>query len=151
VKLRSLNFSDLLWYKELHEYDARHGLDLEVQAGDCAHIKAPLGKEKTEKNPVDRSKTGTKRSIIVERNRITIGCALGAGNQHDSKLFESSVHSIPTFLTQPYYREMHLDCAFDAKGVRVILFNFGYVPKISKNRRRLKAAIPIKTEKKDGL
>jgi len=150
-KLRSLNFFEFLWHKELQEYDACHGLDLEVQAGDCSHIKAPLGKEKTGKSPVDRRKIGTKRSIIVERNGVVIGCALGAGNQHDSKLFESSVRSIPTFLTQPYYREMHLDCAFDAKGFRVILFNFGYVPKISKNRRRLKAAIPIKTEKKDGL
>ena len=147
-KLRALNFFEFLWHKELQEYDASHGLDLEVQAGDCSHIKAPLGQEKTGKSPVDRRKIGTKRSIIVEQNGIAIGCALGGGNQHDSKLFEVSARSIPTFLTQPYYREMHLDSAYDSKSIRVILFNLGYVPKISKNRRRSKRAMPEKTEKK---
>ena len=147
-KLRSLNFFEFLWHKELQEYNVRHGLDLETQSGDCAHIKAPLGQEKTGKSPVDRKKIGTKRSMIVDRNGIAIGCALGAGNRHDSKLFEASVRSIPTFLKQPYYREMHLDSAYDSKSIRAILFNFGYVPKISKNRRRLKTAVSEKTEKK---
>lgn len=147
-KLRSLKFFESLWHKELQEYDVRHGLDLETQAGDCAHIKAPLGQEKTGKSPVDRRKIGTKRSIIVEQNGIAIGCALGGGNQHDSKLFEASVRSIPTFLKQPYCREMHLDSAYDSKNIRVILFNFGYVPKINKNRRRSKVVVSEKTEKK---
>jgi len=147
-KLRSLNFFEFLWHKELQEYDVRHGLDLEVQAGDCSHVKAPLGQEKTGKSPVDRRKIGTKRSIIVEGNGIAIGCALGGGNQHDSTLFEASIRSIPTSLKQPYCREMHLDAAYDSKRVRVILFNFGYVPKISKNRRRSKTGVSAKTEKK---
>jgi len=146
--LRVKNFFEFLWHKELQEYDLAHGLELEVQAGDCSHIKAPLGQEQTGKSPVDRRKLGTKRSIIVENNGVAIGCALGSGNRHDSKLFEASIRSIPSFLTQPYYKEMHLDSAYDITNIRVILFNWAYVPKISKNRRNSKSFEPVKTERK---
>ncbi len=147
-KLRAAKFFELLWHRELQEYDLIHGLNLEIQAGDCAHIKAPLGQEKTGKSPVDRRKLGTKRSIIVDKNGIAIGCALGGGNQHDSKLFEASIRSIPSCIKQPYFREMHLDSAYDSKPMRVILFNFGYVPKISKNKRNSRIISSVKTEKK---
>lgn len=140
-ELRMYGFFEKLWHRELKEYDEKHGLNLEVQAGDCAHIKAPLGQEKTGKSPVDRRKLGTKRSIIVEKNGIAIGCALGAGNRHDSTLFEASIRSIPLFLIQPRYKEMHLDSAYDSKHTRVILFNYYYVPKISKNTRNSKKPI----------
>jgi len=147
-KLSAARFFEFLWHKELQEYDLIHGLELQIQAGDCSHIKAPLGQEKTGKSPVDRRKLGTKRSIIVEGKGIAIGCALGAGNQHDSKLFEASVRSIPSSINQPYYKEMHLDSAYDSTHTRVILFNCNYVPKISKNRRNSKTPAAIKTEKK---
>lgn len=148
-RLSSRGFFEKLWHKELQEYNQLHGLKLEVQAGDCAHIKSPLGQEKTGKSPVDRKKLGTKRSIIVEQNGIPLGCALGAGNRHDSILFEDSIRSIPSFINQPFYKEMHLDSAYDTKNIGVMLFNFYYVPKISKNKRNSK--LPIihpKSEKK---
>lgn len=143
-KLRAVKFFEILWHKELQEYDLIHGLSLEIQAGDCAHIKAPLGQEKTGKSPVDRRKLGTKRSIIVDENGIVIGCALGAGNQHDSKLFDASIRSIPSCLKYLSNKEMHLDSAYDSKSIRVILFNYGYVPKISKNKRNSKITVSLK-------
>lgn len=146
-KLRKAGFFEKLWHKELQEYDAKYSLDLEVQAGDCSHIKAPLGQEKTGKSPVDRKKLGTKRSIIVEKRGIVIGAALGAGNRHDSKLFEESIRSIPPFVKRPRYQEMHLDRAYDSKHIQVILFNFYYVPRISKNRRNSKSVVTQKIEK----
>jgi putative transposase len=147
-KLCEAKFFEKMWHKELREYDVKHGLKLEVQAGDCAHIKAPLGQEKTGKSPVDRKKLGTKRSVIVDQNGIVLGCALEAGNRHDSVLFEASIRSIPPCITQPRYKEMHLDSAYDSKKIDIILFNFYYVPKISKNRRNSKKIISQKTEKK---
>jgi transposase len=66
-KLRAAGFFMKLWHKELQEYNVKHGLNLEVQVGDCSHTRAPLGREKTGKSPVDRRKLGTKRSIIVEK------------------------------------------------------------------------------------
>lgn len=146
-KLRIADFFTKLWHKELQEYDAIRGLNLEIQAGDCSHIRAPLGQEKTGKSPVDRRKLGTKRSIIVEKNGIVIGAALGPGNRHDSKLFEESIKSIPSCVRRPNYQEMNLDCAYDSKYIRVILFNFYYVPKISKNRRKTKLKFVQKLQK----
>jgi putative transposase len=147
-KLIALDFFEKMWHHELQEYDLKHGLKLEIQAGDCAHIKAPLGQEKTGKSPVDRRKLGTKRSIIVEQNGIIIGCALGAGNQHDSKLFDASIQSIPKSIRMPYYKEMHLDSAYDSKFIHMVLFNAYYVPKVSQNKRNSKKAVIRKSEKK---
>ena len=147
-KLVRLNFFEKMWHFELREYDLKHGLKLEIQAGDCSHIKSPLGQEKTGKSPVDRRKLGTKRSIIVEQNGIVIGCALGAGNQHDSKLFDASIQSIPKNIPMPYYKEMHLDSAYDSKFIHMVLFNAYYVPRISKNKRNSKKIFVRKSEKK---
>jgi putative transposase len=147
-KLRTTHFLKKLWHKELQKYELIYGLQLENQASDCTHIKSPLGQEKTGKSPVDRKKLGTKRSIIVEGSGIPIGYALDAGNRHDSKLFEASIRSIPLFLLQPNYKEMHLDKAYDSKTIQTILFNFYYVPRISKNKRRSKQSVSLKTGKK---
>ena len=46
----------------LTEYDELKGLTWKWQAADGAMTKAPLGGEKTGKNPTDRGKLGTKRS-----------------------------------------------------------------------------------------
>jgi putative transposase len=148
-KLRAENFFEMLWHKELQEYDQIHKLDLENQSGDCAHIKAPLGQEKTGISPVDRRKLGTKRSIIVEGKGIVIGASLEAGNRHDSKLFETSILSIPSCIPQPKNKKMYLDSAYDSKRIRMILFNCDYVPKISHNKRRSKSPLPVvRSEKK---
>jgi transposase len=147
-KLRSVGFFTKLWHKELQIYDQIHGLQLEIQSGDCSHIRAPLGQEKTGESPVDRKKLGTKRSIIVEKTGIVIGASLSSGNRHDSKLFFDSMESIPSFLQQPDYKEMHLDAAYDFKSIRTFLLNKFYVPKISKNKRNSKVVIPFKPEKK---
>ena len=85
--LVQLNFFEKLWHAELKNYEKIHGLNLEIQAMDCAHKKSPLGCEKTGKSPVDRRKLGSKISALSESNGIVIGLAIGSSNQHDSTLF----------------------------------------------------------------
>jgi len=135
-----MGFFKCFWQAELYEAEKKGLLDLSVQALDTAHIKAPLGQELTGKSPVDRAKLGSKRSMISDKNGIPIGFALGSGNQHDSTLFHDTLASIPTWLPQPFGKELHLDAAYDSEEVRTILFNFDYVPKICVNRRRSKIA-----------
>ena len=55
-----------LWQAGLSEYDDLKGITWQWQAADGAMSKAPLGGEKTGKNPTDRGKTGTKRSLLVD-------------------------------------------------------------------------------------
>ena len=137
-KLVELEFFRKFWTQEVKQYDLIHGLNLEKQAGDCAHRKSPLGCEKTGKSPVDRRKLGTKVSTISESNGIVIGLAIGSSNQHDSKLFHETILSIPKSLKQPVYKEIHLDSAYDSVEIRTILFNHSYIPKIAPNQRRKK-------------
>jgi putative transposase len=140
-KLRSAQFFKNLWYDEIAEYDKMHGLNLEVQAADCSYVKAPLGQEKTGKSPVDRSKLGTKRSILTDRNGVIIGFALGSANQVDSHLFLETLLSIPKHLNMPYRKFISLDAAYDWEEVRTYLFHYGYTPRIAKNNRRSKRKI----------
>src|SRR3954465_3165336 len=51
-----------LWAQGLEEYDALKGLDWEGPARGGAMTKAPLGRERTGKNPTDRGKRGAKRN-----------------------------------------------------------------------------------------
>ena len=55
-----------LWQAGLMEYDGRHGLEWEWQAIDGALTKASLGEKGTGRNPTDRGKSGTKRSLLTE-------------------------------------------------------------------------------------
>lgn len=54
---------------------------------DGAITKAPLGGKSTGPNPTDiRSKSGTKRSLLVEGQGIPIGITIDGANRHDMKM-----------------------------------------------------------------
>jgi putative transposase len=65
----------LFWQEALLSYDDMVGLDLRWQCVDGAMTKAPLGGQKTGKNPTDRAKQGTKPSLMTEANGIPLGLA----------------------------------------------------------------------------
>ena len=54
--------------KRMAEYYAREcgGIDWKWQAMDSKHSAAPLGGEKTGKNPTDRGKSGAKINLLVD-------------------------------------------------------------------------------------
>lgn len=137
-KLSAFSFFKALWTEQIKKYDEVHGLALNVQSVDCAHRKSPLSQEKSGNSPVDRRKKGTKISVLAEKNGIPLGLALGPSNQHDSQLFYETIKSIPKEIIMPYYKEMHLDAAYDTEDVKTALFNCYYVPKIAPNRRNSK-------------
>ena len=59
------------------------GLDWEWLAMDGAMTKAPLGGEKTGKNPTDRGKLGVKRSVLSDLRGMPLGLAISGANTHD--------------------------------------------------------------------
>src|SRR5512147_134262 len=79
----------------LEEYDALKGLDWEWLAMDGAMTEAPLGGERTGRNPTDRGKRGTKRSLLTEANGVPVGLVVEGANRHDKKLVEATLESIP--------------------------------------------------------
>ena len=46
------------------------------------------------RNPTDRSKPGTKRSILVEANGGSLSIVVAAANVHDTKLLEATLRSV---------------------------------------------------------
>jgi hypothetical protein len=60
-----------------------------------AMAKARFGGDKTEPNPTDRAKPGTKRSILVEADGGLLAAAIiGGANVHSRKLLEATLDAI---------------------------------------------------------
>src|SRR4051794_2350994 len=90
-----------LWAEGLQEYDALKGLDWRWTAMDGAMTKAPLGGERTGKNPTDRGKLGAKRSLLTEANGVPVGLAVEGANRDDKKRVEATLESIPVDRPEP--------------------------------------------------
>ncbi|GER80503.1 transposase, IS5 family [Candidatus Denitrolinea symbiosum] len=97
-----------MWQAGLQEYDELKGLLWKWQAADGAITKAPLGGEKTGKNPTDRGKSGTKRSLLVNEQGLPLGLVVSGANTPDGKLLETTLLAIPIERPDPNETEQHL-------------------------------------------
>src|SRR5215217_1194979 len=70
----------------LAEYDEMEGIEWEWQAIDGVMTKAPLGEDATGKNPTDRAKSGTKRSMLTDGAGIPLPEAVEGANCQDAEL-----------------------------------------------------------------
>jgi putative transposase len=66
--------------------------------------KAPLGEKSTGLNPTDRSKSGTKRSILVDGKRVPLGVSVDSANRHDMKMSKATLQNIAIYRPQPTIR-----------------------------------------------
>src|SRR5215210_9116712 len=122
-----------LWTSGLLEYDERVGIDWEWQAMDGAMTKAPLGGESTGRNPTDRGKQGTKRSLLVEGRCVPIALAVDGANRHDMKLVERTLETLPVSRPAPtpdHPQHLCLDKGYDYAAVRQTVLDFGYTAHI---------------------
>lgn len=135
-----------LWAGGLQEYDELKGLDWEWLAMDGAMTKAPLGGERTGRNPTDRGKRGTKRSLLTEANGMPVGLAVEGANRHDKKLAEATLESIPVERPEPTEGEpqgMCLDKGYDYEDTRELVREFGFTAHV---RSRGEEAEELKRE-----
>jgi putative transposase len=135
-----------LWAQGLGEYDALEGLDWSWLAMDGAMTKAPLGGERTGKNPTDRGKLGAKRSLLTEANGVPVGLAVEGANRHDKKLAEATLESIPVVRPEPTEEAPQgicLDKAYDYDDIRELVAEFGFTAHI---RARGEEARALKEE-----
>jgi putative transposase len=124
-----------LWEHGLLSYHDWKGLDWSWVSLDGCMTKAPLGGEKTGKNPTDRAKRGVKRSVLVEANGIPVGLAVDGANRHDMKLTEATLASIPADVCRPQPDAKHpqglcLDKGYDYDEVRELAAEFGFTAHI---------------------
>ncbi|CAM5228744.1 transposase [Streptomyces spiroverticillatus] len=110
----------------LDAYDRAIGLDLEDLAVDGCIVKAPSGGENTGPSPVDRGKSGIKRSLLVEGTGLPIGCVLASANRHDSPLLRPTLETLGRFgFHLPDGITVHLDSGYDSRVTRDLLTELG--------------------------
>jgi putative transposase len=117
----------------LHEYDATRRIQWRWQALDGAMTKAPLGGEQTGKNPTDRAKCGTKRSLLTDGRGTPIGICVSGANTHDKRLVEDTINSTP--IERPWPpdsgpQHLCLDKGYDYQDVRLLVAEYGYTAHI---------------------
>ncbi len=97
--------------------------------------KAPLGGQGTGPNPTDRSKSGTKRSILVDGNGIPLAVAVAGANRHDMKLAEPTLKNIVIERPKPtkkYPQNICMDKGFDFPEVDELVDEWGYTAHIAR-------------------
>ena len=130
-----------------------------------------MGGKSTGPNPTDRSKSGTKRSLLVEGQGIPIGITVDGAKRHDMMMTKATLQSIvvcrpqqqqqpsssSTANTQQKQQHICLDKGYDYPEVYELLEEYGYTMHICKrgwdynngNKKKNKRRIP-NIEQEDG-
>jgi transposase len=94
------------------------------------------------KNPTDRGKIGTKRSVLTEGRGVPIGLAVEGANRNDFKMARTTIESIPVERPEPTPdtpQGMCLDKGYDYDEVRELLAEFGFTAHIRARGEEAKA------------
>jgi putative transposase len=94
------------------------------------------------KNPTDRGKIGTKRSVLTEGGGVPIGIAVEGANRNDFKMVQETLTSIPIARPTPTPEQpqgMCLDKGYDYDEVRELLAEFGFTAHIRARGEEVKA------------
>jgi putative transposase len=98
-----------------------------------------LGEKSTGPNPTDRSKSGTKRSLLVEGQGIPIGITIDGANRHDMKMTRATLQSMVIHRPLPssassieLQQHICLDKGYDYPEVYELLEKYGYTMHICK-------------------
>ena len=109
-------------------FDTVYGLQTKWCSLDGTLYKAPLAVEAVGKNPTDRGKNGTKRSLIVDEGGLPLGFFHEGANIHDSKLLRDTLINI-FFPSLDKVEEKHLclDAAYIGEECKKIAEEFGFI------------------------
>ncbi len=92
----------------LRFYDELRGIDWEWASMDGCLVKAPCGGTLTGRNPTDRAKSGTKRSIMTDGHGVPIAATVAGANVHDVKMVEETLDQVPIQKRGSPQRPKHL-------------------------------------------
>ena len=88
---------------------------------------------KTGPNPTDRSKQGTKRSILVDGRGVSLGVAVAGANRVDFQLLQETLDSILTdcpLAPEEVEQNLWLDKGYDFDEIHGQVRRNGYEPHI---------------------
>ena len=97
-------------------------------------------------NPTDRSKLGTKRHILTDKNGIPLSVVISSASTHDIKLVTDVIDNVVFKRSSPSTKcnssrkrrlqHLCLDKAYNSKTVKQAIIKRGYVPHIPYKRNR---------------
>jgi len=101
----------------------------------------------TGNNPTDRSKVGTKRHILTDKQGIPLSAIISSASTHDIKAVTDVIDNTVikrTFVSKPKrgkrqrrkYHHLCLDRAYQSKPIEQEIIKRGYVPHIPHKRKR---------------
>ncbi len=111
-----LGLLERMWAVLVESCDELGGLDWQWQSADTAMNKARMGGDKIGRNPTDRGKNGSKRSLLVEADGGPLAVVVEAANRHDTKLLEATLEAVVVERPQPTAaapQHLCLDKAYD--------------------------------------
>lgn len=118
------------WKVLLKDYDQEVGIDWKWQALDGAITKAPLGGEATGPSPVDRAKSGTKRSVLTDRRGAPLALVVTGANTPDKTVALETVDSIGVPRPERIVYRLHhlcLDKGYDYADVIAGMLERDYI------------------------
>jgi putative transposase len=130
-----------LWQAGVERFDELHEIDWDWLSMDGAMTKAPLGGEKTGRNPTDRGKSGVKRSVLTEGHGVPIAVEIEGANRHDMKLTRPTLVGIAVERPEPTEAKpqgMCLDKGYDYDEARTTLKEFGFTAHIRSRGEEVK-------------
>lgn len=97
--------------------------------------KARMGGDCIGRNPTDRGKKGTKRSLLVEASGGPLSVVVDGANRHDTKLLEATLEAIVVERPEPSQQEpqnLSLDKGYDNPTGRAAAAKHNCTPHIRK-------------------
>jgi hypothetical protein len=98
--------------------------------GWCYHKSTSWGKKAQDQIPhTDRSKSGTKRSVLVDGKGVPIGVSIDGANRHDMKMSKATLQSIVIYRPESTIRSkqhMCLDKGYDFPEGYGLLEEYAY-------------------------
>jgi putative transposase len=87
--------------------------------------------EKTGKNPTDRGKRGTKRSLLTDGAGVPLALAVDGANRHDKKLVSRTLNNL--MAPRPSHTKQHMcmDKGYDYPDIRELVDFWGYTAHIA--------------------
>jgi putative transposase len=121
-----------VWAVLVEECDELGAVDWKWQSADGMLGKARFGGEKTGKNPTDRGKKGTKKSVLVEADGGPLGAVIAGANVPDCKLLDETIEAVVVERPDPKEVEQNLclDAGYDNPSGRAAAEKHGYVEHI---------------------
>lgn len=139
---QALGVFQQVWADQLHTYDQRRGIGWNWQVLDSAIIPAPLGGEKTGKNPTDRAKSGSKRHVLVDQRGVPLALTLSGANVPDYQGAEATLTHLVIRRSwrndrgEWVVRHFCADKGYDYEEVHRVATRLGYRLHIAHRRRR---------------